>query len=169
MKRSIATVAPVFNTSRMVKEYAERYYIPATRRYQAMLEANLAQAWSLCAWKERILSAWPSVRIETVTSGGESRVVAGQDLVSSAVVHLGVLQPGDVEVDLYFGKLRQDRTLAREGTSAMRMVEDLGGGRFRFEGAIRAREAGEHAFAVRVLPRHEALRDRFAMRLVAWQ
>jgi starch phosphorylase len=169
MKRSIATVAPVFNTSRMVKEYAERYYIPATRRYQAMLEANLAQAWSLCAWKERILSAWPSVRIETVTSGGESRVVAGQDLVSSAVVHLGVLQPGDVEVDLYFGKLRQDRTLAREGTSAMRMVEDLGGGRFRFEGAIKAREAGEHAFAVRVLPRHEALRDRFAMRLVAWQ
>jgi hypothetical protein len=51
----------------------------------------------------------------------------------------------------------------------MHLVEDLGGGRFRFEGAIRAREAGEHAFAVRVLPRHEALRDRFAMRLVAWQ
>jgi hypothetical protein len=58
--------------------------------------------------------------------------------------------------------------LVREGSSPMRAAEDLGGGRFRFEGAIRAREAGEHAFAVRILPRHEALRDRFAMRLVAW-
>lgn len=169
MKRSIATVAPVFNTSRMVKEYAERYYVPASRRYLGMVEGNLAQAWSLCAWMERVLSGWPSVRIEAVTSDGSTRVVAGSDLVVSAVVHLGTLQPSDVEVDLNFGKLRQDRSLAREGTSLMHLVEDLGGGRFRFEGAIRAREAGEHAFAVRVLPRHEALRDRFAMRLVAWQ
>lgn len=169
MKRSIATVAPVFNTSRMVKEYAERYYVPATKRYASMMEASLAQAWSLCAWKERIVSAWPSIRIESVSARGDGRVVAGEDLVVSAVLSLGVLHPGDVEVDLYFGKLRQDRALAREGTSPMRSVEDLGGGRFRFEGSIKAHEAGEHAFAVRVLPRHEALRDRFAMRLVAWQ
>jgi starch phosphorylase len=168
MKRSIATVAPVFNTSRMVKEYAERYYVPATKRYVSLLKDNLAQAWSLCAWMERVLSAWPSVQIEAVTSRGDTRVVAGDDLVVSADVHLGVLHPGDVEVDLYYGKLRQDRVLVREGSSPMRAAEDLGGGRFRFEGAIRAREAGEHAFAVRILPRHEALRDRFAMRLVAW-
>ncbi|NUQ79375.1 MAG: alpha-glucan family phosphorylase [Polyangiaceae bacterium] len=169
MKRSIATIAPVFNTSRMVKEYAERYYVPAATRYLSMLHGNLAKAWSLCAWKERVLSAWPSVRIESVGAQGEARVVAGRDLVVSAVVHLGALNPGDVDVDLYFGKLQQGKVLAREGTSAMRAAEDLGGGRYRYEGVITAREAGEHAFAVRVLPRHEALRDKFAMRLVAWQ
>jgi starch phosphorylase len=169
MKRSIQTVAPVFNTSRMVKEYAERYYVPASKRYLRMTDAALAQAWSLLAWKERIISGWPSVKIESVTAGSSPRVVAGADLKATAVVHLGALQPDDIEVDLYFGKLRQDQTLTREGTSAMRVAEDLGGGRFRFEGSIRAHEAGEHAFAIRVLPRHEALRDRFAMRLVAWQ
>jgi starch phosphorylase len=169
MKRSIATIAPVFNTSRMVKEYAERYYVPGAQRHLRMTESKLAQAWALCAWKERIVSGWPAVRVTSVGSGGPSRIVAGGDLVVTADVHLGTLSPADVAVDLYFGKLRQDRTLAREGSAPMRSVEDLGGGSYRFEGAIPAREAGEHAFAVRVLPHHEALPDKFAMRLVAWQ
>jgi starch phosphorylase len=169
MKRSIATIAPAFNTSRMVKEYAERYYVPGARSYLRMTGEKLAQARALSAWKERVRSAWPSVRVESVGSSGPSRVVAGGDVVVTADVHLGALAPADVEVDLYFGKLRQDHTLAREGTAAMKWAADLGGGRHRFEGAIRAREAGEHAFAVRVLPHHDALPDRFAMRLVAWQ
>jgi hypothetical protein len=72
-------------------------------------------------------------------------------------------------VDLYFGKLLQDRSLSHAECASMQCVGELGGGRFRFEGAIAAREAGEHAFAVRVLPHHPGLPDRFAARLVAWQ
>jgi starch phosphorylase len=34
MKESIRTAAPVFCTRRMVKEYAERFYVPAIRRAQ---------------------------------------------------------------------------------------------------------------------------------------
>jgi starch phosphorylase len=169
MKRSIATVAPVFNTSRMVKEYAERYYAPAAARHASMAEGGLARAWALCAWKERVAAAWPSVRVESVGERGPSRVVAGGEVGVEAVVSLGALTPDDVAVDLYFGRLLQDRSLAHGEAATMRPAEDLGGGRYRFEGSIAAREAGEHAFAVRVLPRHEGLPNRFATRLVAWQ
>lgn len=169
MKRSIATIAPCFNTSRMVEEYAQRYYVPAMRRFQRLRAEGLSQAWSISAWKERIEQAWPNVRVEQVNCQGEARVVAGDPLVVTADVHLGTLHPADVEVDLYYGKLRQDRVLAREGSVALKCVAELGGGRFRFEGALPAKEAGEHAFAVRVLPNHELLANKFATRLVAWQ
>jgi len=35
MKRSIATVAPRFSASRMVREYAEQAYLPAAARGRA--------------------------------------------------------------------------------------------------------------------------------------
>jgi len=31
MKRSIALIAPEFNTGRMVREYTERFYLPALK------------------------------------------------------------------------------------------------------------------------------------------
>lgn len=169
MKRSIATLAPVFNTSRMVEEYTQRYYIPGMKRFHRLHADALAQAWSLSAWNERVGAAWPHVRIEDVACQGEARVVAGQTMTVTTDIHLGSLHPGDVEVDLYYGKLRQERTLAREGSVAMKCVAELGDGRFRFEGELPAKEAGEHAFAVRVLPCHELLPNKFATRLVAWQ
>ena len=36
MKRSIATIAPVFNTSRMVEEYTQRYYLPGMQRFHRL-------------------------------------------------------------------------------------------------------------------------------------
>ena len=35
MKASIRTICPVFNTNRMVHEYAERFYLPASKRASA--------------------------------------------------------------------------------------------------------------------------------------
>jgi glycogen phosphorylase len=59
--------------------------------------------------------------------------------------------------------------VAQGAALPLRHAGDLGGGRHRFEGGIPARESGEHAFAVRVIPRHEGLPHRFATRLCAWQ
>jgi starch phosphorylase len=169
MKRSIATVGPFFNTTRMVEEYTKSLYDPAARRYHAMTEGGLARARSLCEWRGKIAAAWPNVRIEGVEGRAPRPIRTGHELIVSADIQLGALSPADVIVEAYYGRLRGNQTLTDGASLSLSPVADLGGGKHRFEGRIPAREAGEHAFAVRVLPHHGGLPHKFAARLLAWQ
>ncbi len=169
IKRSIESVAPVFNTRRMVSEYCGTLYEPAARRSAAMNEDGLARARAVCAWKARVAGAWKDVRIESVAERGPRRIVAGLAYAVTADVQLGALSPADVMVELWHGRLRGDHALDRGSAIPMRCAGELGGSRYRYEGEVPTRETGEHAFAVRIIPTHEHLADRFAARLVAWK
>jgi starch phosphorylase len=169
MKRSIASVGAFFNTSRMVEEYATKLYDPAVRRFQSMTEGGLSRARACCEWKARISSAWPGVRIESVIDQAPRPIRSGEEIPVRADVHLGALSAAEVQVEVYYGRLRGDQTIAEGRALTLLHAVDLGGGRHRFEGSVPARESGEHAFAVRVLPRNEALPNAFASRLLAWQ
>jgi starch phosphorylase len=168
MKRSIATVGPAFNTARMVEDYVRDYYVPAAARFGAMTHDHLAGARALDAWQKKVAAAWPSVAIAAVKDSGEGKLTAGQRLDVNVEVQLGTLAPADVTVDVYFGHLAGQHALGKGEAVTLRCMGELGGGRYRFEGAIPALRAGEHAYAVRVLPRHDALASRFATRLIAW-
>jgi glycogen phosphorylase len=186
MKRAIATIAPVFSTRRMVEEYARQLYAPAAQRVQALRAGGFAGAEALAAWKAKVAAAWAEVRIVAVTGEGPegaadggakvetpvdqpAEVLAGRALTVRAEVALGALSPSDVAVDVYYGKLRGAQALEDGAALPMRCAGEVAAGRFRFEATLPTRETGEHAFAVRVLPMHEALPDRFAARRVAWQ
>ena len=169
IKRSIASVGPFFNTTRMVEEYTTKLYAPAAARAISMSAEGLAGARAIVAFRERVAAAWPSVRVERVATPEPRRLFTGQDLALSVDVKLGALAPSDVVVDAYHGRLRGHHALTDAASLPLHHVADLGDGRHRYEGAIPAREAGEHAYAVRVMPHHPALADRFATRLVAWQ
>ncbi|UQA54551.1 alpha-glucan family phosphorylase [Polyangium aurulentum] len=168
MKRSIASIAPAFNTTRMVREYVETYYAPGLRRHRQMVEGDLSAARSLCDWKARVREAWGAVRVESVSQKGPTRVPSGQPLGVVCEVSLGTLSPADVAVELYYGRAAVGGTLERGATAPMRSVADLGGGKHRFEGEIPTDESGDHAFGVRVIPHHAALPNRFAAQLVRW-
>jgi starch phosphorylase len=169
MKRTIATVAPVFHTGRMVEEYTRRLYEPAIRRSLSMTTEGLAGARELCTWRARVAAAWPAVRVERVTDDAVRPIRSGQDIPVTAQVHLGALAPSDVAVEVFYGRLRGAETIAEGAALPLRHTADLGGGRHHFDGAIPARESGEHAFAVRVSPYHAALCNPFSTRLLAWQ
>ena len=169
MKRSIATVGPFFNTTRMVEEYTKKLYAPAAARVQELARDGLAAARAVVAWRTRVHAEWPHVRIEAVTERAARPLRAGQELGITADVRLGALSPDEVLVEVYYGRLHGGHALAEGFALPLRCEGPLGEGRYRYEGAIPARESGEHAFAVRVLPRNEALPNKFATRLLAWQ
>ena len=119
-------------------------------------------------WSWGIAAAWPSVKIEKLEWNDQARVSVGEDMRVEAVVALGPLAAADVTVELYFGKLHGEHALAGGTSRAMHPVAELPDGHFRFAGTLSTPEAGEHAFAVRVLPKHPGLAGPHAMGLIAW-
>ena len=53
MRESIRSVTPVFNTHRMVKEYAERLYTPAAKAHQEFVRDECAAATNLSSGKRK--------------------------------------------------------------------------------------------------------------------
>jgi starch phosphorylase len=154
MKSAITHLLPEFTTHRMVKEYADRFYVPAADRAAALESGDLAGARSLAAWRERVATAWHDVRVRTVDLLSPGEVAVGDEVRVSAVVDLGQLHPDDVAVELYHGPTAGAHELPRGVVTRMRLVEHAEGG-FRFEGAIATGECGTHAVSARVVPSHD--------------
>jgi len=169
MKRSIASVGPTFHTHRMVSEYTEKLYEKAAARSLALCADACKPAAVQSEWRTRVAAAWPGVKVEELTWPQDAPVAVGQELRVEVVVALPGLTPADLSVDLYFGKMHGEHALSGGTVSTMSPVAELPYGRVRFAGALVAPEAGEHAFAVRVLPKHAGLAGPYAMGLIAWQ
>ncbi|MFO0758421.1 MAG: alpha-glucan family phosphorylase [Byssovorax sp.] len=169
MKRSLATNNPFFNTRRMVEEYTNNAYVSAARRVIELRDADLSLARQLAELRARMSALWPLVKIESVDSTGGPRVRAGEPITVTADIHLGAIAPGEVAVDVYYGRLRGEQAIGKGSSLALSYHGPLGEGRHRFAGTLPTPETGGFAFAVRVLPRHEAFPDRFSTRLLTWQ
>ncbi len=169
VKNSIRTLAPFFNTHRMVEEYTNDYYIPAYKRAMELTANNMKKALAYSKWARRVKDEWNSVRIKSVTPSTH-QVEVGVEFLVEAVIQLGQLTPDDVRVQLYSGPLTTLREIGGEGGEAtdMSRVEAKGDGRYKFSARYIYHSSGERGLSVRVLPRHELLSNQFQLRLITW-
>lgn len=168
VKTSMHALCPVFNTSRLVREYVERCYLPSFARGQRLSEDGMARARVLAAWKRRVRQHWHEVRVESVDSPDGTTLRVGSLLKVQARVILGSLSPDDVSVQLYFGGLDAtgaitDGTVIPMAANGARQDKAL-----IFETEMPARTSGRHGLTVRVLPRHPDLATPVEMGLVVW-
>ncbi len=116
MKESIKVLAPAFAGDRMVKQYAESFYLPAADHYRRLAADGFAGAKALAAWKARVREAWPGVKIVAVAEDGAAiddrgaqEVVVGDQVPVTARVDLGGIDPGDVVVEAFYSSLQPRR------------------------------------------------------------
>ena len=170
MKSTIAKCVPDFNTARMVKEYTTRFYVPSIEKVTELFDSALAGAKELTEWKSRVRAAWPAVKISDANVRAAGEVLVGDDVVVEAKVDLGTLSPKDVTVEAYFGLTGGSLELTRGRTVRLESIEGPAGASasYTFRGKIPTNDSGTHAFAVRVLPAHEKLGNRFQTGLIRW-
>jgi glycogen phosphorylase len=168
MKRSMMTVCPVFNTSRMVQEYVEKCYIPSAERFEALTRENMRRAATLAQWRRTLARWWPAIKVEAVEANGADPMHVGGKLNVKARVNLGNLSPEDVQVQLFHGILDNQGEIPNPSAVAMSHNGAHEGGTWVFSGTIPCRSSGQHGFAVRVLPRHGDLANPFEPGLVVW-
>ncbi len=176
MKTAMQNLAPVFNTKRMVAEYAERLYFPAHRRWQKLNENNARKGIALANWKANIRKHWGNLRIEERTVNEQKNknprsgtaLSVGETTTIQAVVHTNTLFPTELSVQIYHGLLDAAGEIINGNTTQMTYQEDLGSGKYLFEGTLTLSNTGLHGYTLRVLPFHEDLQSSYELGLVTW-
>ena len=169
MKAAMRSICPTFNTNRMVHEYAERFYVPAARRFARLTDHQLAKAKQLADYLALLRAEWAKLRIETVETESVEELPVGSELKVRARVRLGTLAPEQVAVQLFEGLLDPDGNIIDAEVVPMAPDTDGGDGVRDFVGSIVCRTSGQHGFSVRVVPHHEDLSSPFHTGLIVWK
>jgi starch phosphorylase len=92
----------------------------------------------------------------------------GDEMGVRARVHLGSIAPEDVVVEAYYGPLQADSEIHAGQGIPLSFTERGHENEFWFEGRIPCRISGRNGYAIRVLPCHADLSDRYDQGLVVW-
>jgi starch phosphorylase len=98
----------MFNTARMVKDYANQGYFAASDRAQALSADHYGPGKELATWQTRITEHWYDVRFESVAISDTTGLRVNQPFKVTAAIRLGDLTPDDVQVELYQGTVAID-------------------------------------------------------------
>ncbi|HIQ06788.1 MAG TPA: glycosyltransferase family 1 protein, partial [Anaerolineae bacterium] len=166
MKETICTVAPRFNTHRMVKEYTTKLYVPAIHQGDRLTTDNYTAARNLAAWKQRIREQWGHVHL-TAEGPRQAQRSVGEEVKVTARVWLGQLSPQEVRVEIVHALDLGDR-LARTETVPMEYTTQESDGSHHYQGRFVPRTSGSVIYGVRVLPYHPGLLNKHEMGLIHW-
>jgi starch phosphorylase len=168
IKNSMRTLAPFFNTHRMVQEYTTRFYMPVYKRALEMTESNMRRGLAYSEWRANLERAWKNIQIRSVKIS-DNQVKVGKEFEVEALVHLGQLTPKDVRVQLYYGQLNTHGEFMSNGeTIDMEPTGSNGDGGYRFKTRVTYHTSGERGLSVRVLPNHEYLPALIQPGLITW-
>jgi starch phosphorylase len=170
MKAAMKELCPYFNTNRMVREYATRFYMPSVRCSLALEAEDMARAKALAEWEAKLQQNWDQLRVVSVDTDAPPDILqVGSQLEVSALIHLGELQPDDVTVELYHGPLDSRGEIAPAEVTPLRYVAAKEkNGNCLYRGAIPFRFSGRYGYTLRLLPHHEDLSDPHKPGLILW-
>jgi starch phosphorylase len=168
MKTSMRILGPQFNAKRMVREYVEEFYLPSQQRYMDLAGSHFQRAKNLIAWKERLRSRWPDIKIIEVKGDVRDDVKVGDALVVRAYMRLAQLTPDDISVELFQGPLDARGDIVRPKIIPMTPSGITNGDVHEFTGAIECGTSGRHGYTVRVLPKNPDLVAPNKEGLVLW-
>jgi starch phosphorylase len=157
MKASIRMGLAYFSSHRMVAEYTNRFYKPASVQHEELLADNGAMAERLARHRERLTAVWPKIRIDEPVTDREVSVLHVNDRFTVRVrAHLDGLSPDEVSVEVYHGPVDSHNRIAHSLVDRMTLVKDLGNGAYEFEHEVECGHTGRYGFTCRATPAGDA-------------
>ncbi|NLY42854.1 MAG: glycosyltransferase family 1 protein [Clostridiaceae bacterium] len=171
MKASIKSCAPVFSTDRMVQEYTRQLYVNAMNKTGQMVKDHYALAKELSKWKMEVANQWHSVRIipdRKLNYPFDYKVPAGKPIELCTNVYLGNIDPKNVRVEVYYGRIAPDGTIEEPKTAVMELQQVSGDNTCLYKGTIFIESGGEHGYTFRVIPYRPELIHEYDLGLIKW-
>jgi starch phosphorylase len=173
-KRSMASLLPRYDASRMLGEYVSKFYLPASRQGYRYAEHGFEGAKTVAAWKARVKAAWPGVAARRLDTP-RHRIQFGESVPVEIAVKLNGLSPADVLVELLLSRepretphLQHSHELAPAGQieDGAQPAEVRGWQRFSLE--LKPGLSGRLDYRIRIFPRHDLLTHPFELGLMTW-
>ncbi len=165
-KRSIITLLPRFNSTRMVMEYVNKFYGPASRQWRRYAEGGFAAAQGLAAWKAKVRQAWGGVGLRRADEPLK-RIAFGESVSLSMAVNLNGLAPEDVRIEVLLGRASkhgQDKDLH----AFPMQPQGWQGQECMFNLELTPEMCGKLVYRVRAYPYHDLLTHPFETGLMVW-
>jgi len=165
-KRSMASLLPRYDASRMLGEYVSKYYLPASRQGHRHGSDNFDGARKVAAWKARVRVAWPGVALRRIDPP-QSRIQFGDTLRIEVAAKLNGIEAADVCVELLLARgLRESPPVHH--SHELVPGEKLASGEQKFTLDFKPGMSGRLDYRIRVLPRNELLTHPLELGLCAW-
>lgn len=171
VKESIISVAPQFNTHRMVKDYTNQLYRPAIKLGKEFSRNRFAIASEFTEWRNELSRAWSSVSLE-LDAGFAPDFTSRFDepLTIRVAVDLGSIKPSEVKVQLYLAHAdahgRTDNSPVEYHDMSKKKTRD--DGVYIYEAAIQPSDSGHYRYTARVLPNGKKGFNPVELGLVRW-
>ena len=161
IRESMARLTPYYSANRAVREYTERYYLPAAAGYRERAANCGALARELVDWRHAIERHWRSVRF------GAVKIETHDDQHFFDIeVYLDELAPNAVQVELYADAVVGGDPVRQEMTRDQRLAGGSGGWLYR--GRVPATRPAA-SFTARALPRYPGAAVPLEATHIRWQ
>lgn len=158
MRHSMAILTPQFSANRTVREYTEKYYLPAAEKYLSRA-ANKGSAGSkMTNAKHALKSKWNDIKIDEVKSENIQNGFA-----FAATISLNGIDANKVLVELYADGKEKDHPQRIK----MNAQSDINGLLLYKADVITTRPASD--YTIRIIPNYENISVPLENNLIAWQ
>ncbi len=160
VRESMGRLTPLFSANRTVREYTEKYYLPALAAYRKRASEESAIAVRLLNWRRALEHGWPNLRFRDVKveSSGATHVFEVQ-------VYLAGLDPEAIRVELYA------EGTDGEGPIRQEMVQDrpsAGGDGYRYRAEVPSDRPATD-YTPRIIPRFPGASIPLEAAQILWQ
>jgi starch phosphorylase len=168
MKDCMRQIGQSMSCHRMLMDYSNQFYFPALKNYRRFAKDDYAEAKSLAAYFSKLQQSWDGLKIIKLESNAKPVMQRGDMLTVTAYIDLAQLSHGDVQVELYHGKMSNQSSEISNATRAEMKWTKIENGMNLFQVRIECTDTGQQGHTVRILPKHDALIHPYRSGFIKW-
>ncbi|NDY41927.1 glycosyltransferase family 1 protein [Dissulfurirhabdus thermomarina] len=168
IRNSIKSIAPFFNTNRMVEEYANSAYLPKIDTWHNLEKEQWREAKEICTWKKAVQQKWSGVSITDVQLPMEGTPKVGDRLPIRAAVEMDGLSPEEVRVEAYIGRLDAEGNIPEGHALPLLYTGERSERGHLYQGHLLCLSSGRIGLTLRCYPYRKGLSHKFELGLLTW-
>ncbi len=164
MKNSITSTGWQYSTARMLMDYTQKMYIPLCNLYNKYY-SDLENVIRYNEWLDDIKNRWDNIRIIQLENLNNVTIDAGNTIEVRCKVDIQAINPNNISVEVYSGRVLENGTLEEIKITPMDPVpkeENV------YRAKITLSSGGNYGYTFRIMPKHEMIYDVQNLNLVKW-
>lgn len=169
IKNTFAQVAPNFTTTRMIRDYHDRFYRPQAERSARLIASNYTLAKEIARWKHSVSEVWNQIEVKSVqiTDGITNVLKIGENYPARVVVDLKGLKPEDIGLEMVITENGKDS--APDLIDCLQFeVESSEGSMVTYKLNLQLMNAGAFGYGIRMYPKNKELPHRQDFHYIKW-